>query len=1200
MVTPRTFRAYAAVVLILALVPAAPAAEQIDQSNLPEWDGGWTHVNPTADSQAVMWQTFTPACTNLTAVEIDILTVNPGRGDDVLIVEIAAAGVILAAAERSVEDGFDGLLRFEFPEVVPLVPEQLYELTVRDTGKGQFGWKYGSNTYERGSRYVFAQQQLGSDWFFRTYAWVESPATKYSGGTGESNDPYQIATAADLIALGETPEDYDKHFILTADIDLDPNLPGGKVFDKAVIAPDTDAAKGGFQGSSFTGVLDGNGYKISHLTIAGTDYLGLFGRLVSAAKVLNLGLEAVEVRGRADFVGGLVGNSGGSISSSYSRGSVHGAHYVGGLVGANHGSITASYSSGTVSGSPYVGGLVGTNGYAYDAYNVPIPTYSSITASYSSASVSGSWCVGGLVGSNQWYGSITKSYSSGSVSGEWSVGGLVGSNNYYGSIAASFWDIETSGRFRSAGGVEVGLTTDEMMDPHMLGLNGFANHPNWVLDAGRDYPRLAWERTPGAVIPAPDIDWLEGQGTADNPYRIDDAEQMILLSKASILWDRHFVLWADIDLDPGLPGRSVFRQAVIPTFTGVFDGNGRTISHLTIKGESYLGLFGQLRSGGEVKNLRMMDVNVTGLGDYVGGLVGLSYSGTVSDCYSTGSVRGSSDVGGLVGGNEGASITASYSSGTVGGDDLVGGLVGENVRGGSIATSYSSAAVSGTEAVGGLVGSNGGSIATSYVTGSVSGTRQYTGGLVGRNYGDVTDCYSTGMVSGVECVGGLVGENSGWQVSHCYSTGAVSGKDDVGGLVGRNWGSIAASYSTGAVSGTGEAVGGLVGYAEGPWATTEACFWDIETSGQTTSVGGTGKATAEMQIASTFLDNGWDFIGETANGTADTWWILDGRDYPRLACEFWAFSPDPWNGQADVVQFVIVSWRAAREALAHDVYFGEDETAVAVATPASLGVYQGRQLAELNTYDPGALEWGTTYYWRIDEVNEANPNSPWKGSVWSFTTADYVVVDDFESYNDRDNFIFDTWLDGFGYGDPNIPAGGATVPPYYAGNGTGSIVGYMFAPFAEQEIVHGGGQSMPMGYDNDGTLFDGTSSEETGKLFYSEAERAWETPQDWTSNDADTLTLYFGGEMGNSPEPLYVGIEDNSGRIAVVVHPDAEAVQATAWQKWQIALADVQTVGVDVAAVKKMVIGVGDRNNPQPGGTGRIYIDDIRLTKRMP
>jgi len=117
---------------------------------------------------------------------------------------------------------------------------------------------------------------------------VNLPAyAKYSGGGGEPNDPYQIATAADLIALGESPEDYDKHFLLTADIDLDPNLPGRKVFDKAIIASDTYPMKNDFQGTPFAGVFDGNRYAISHLTIEGGGSLGWFGQLAARAEVRN-------------------------------------------------------------------------------------------------------------------------------------------------------------------------------------------------------------------------------------------------------------------------------------------------------------------------------------------------------------------------------------------------------------------------------------------------------------------------------------------------------------------------------------------------------------------------------------------------------------------------------------------------------------------------------------------------------------------------------------------------------------------------------------------------------------------------------------------------------------------------------------------------------------------------------------------------
>jgi len=254
---------------------------------------------------------------------------------------------------------------------------------------------------------------------------------KYAGGTGEPNDPYQIATAQDLITLGETPEDYDKHFILTADIDLDPNLPGRKIFDKAVIAPDTNDTKDFFEGVSFNGAFDGNSHVISNLHIQGGDYLGylgLFGQLDSGAMVSNLGLEAVDVNGTGNYIGGLVGKNDGSIDTSYSTGTVNGSYggwyfasEVGGLVGQNHGNITTSYSTATVTGDENVGGLAGSNG-------------SEIDMSYSTSTVNGRWKIGGLVGMN--YGSNTTCHSNGTVTGEWDVGGLAGSNS--GRIAMSY------------------------------------------------------------------------------------------------------------------------------------------------------------------------------------------------------------------------------------------------------------------------------------------------------------------------------------------------------------------------------------------------------------------------------------------------------------------------------------------------------------------------------------------------------------------------------------------------------------------------------------------------------------------------------------------------------------------------------------------------------------------------------------------
>jgi hypothetical protein len=188
--------------------------------------------------------------------------------------------------------------------------------------------------------------------------------------------------------------------------------------------------------------------------------------------------------------------------------------------------------------------------------------------------------------------------------------------------------------------------------------------------------------------------------------------------------------------------------------------------------------------------------------------------------------------------------------------------------------------------VGGLAGINiDGSITTTYSSGSVYGTN-HVGGLVGGNGGNVMHCHSTGVASGNKIVGGLVGSNIGpvGTVTDCYSTGVVDGDKNVGGLVGTNGAYITRCYSMGAVRAIGNTVGGLLG-GEGPSIVT-VCFWDVQTSGQNTSIAGTGKTTAEMQKASTFLEAGWDFVDETVNGTDDIWWILEGQDYPRLWREF--------------------------------------------------------------------------------------------------------------------------------------------------------------------------------------------------------------------------------------------------------------------------------------------------------------------------
>jgi len=280
-----------------------------------------------------------------------------------------------------------------------------------------------------------------------------------------------------------------------------------------------------------------------------------------------------------------------------------------------------------------------------------------------------------------------------------------------------------------------------------------------------------------------------GMGEPNDPYLIYTAEQMNVIGAEPNDWDKHFKLMADIDLS-GFTGTdfNIIGYCEDPRdnkpFTGVFEGNGHTISNFsyTSTDENYIGLFGCVSLQGQIKDLGLLDPNIdAGTGDYVGSLIGRLYMGTITGCYV-----------------EGGSVSA---------DENVGGLVGANYQ------------------------------------------------------GFVTNCYAMGTVSGKEIVGGLVGQSGDWgidpgwgsKVLNCFSTGLVSGEYNIGGLVGDNLkGEIANS------------------------------FWDIETSGLTTSAGGTGKTTAEMQAESTFTDAGWDFVGKSVNGTENFWSICDGTNYPRL------------------------------------------------------------------------------------------------------------------------------------------------------------------------------------------------------------------------------------------------------------------------------------------------------------------------------
>jgi len=221
--------------------------------------------------------------------------------------------------------------------------------------------------------------------------------------------------------------------------------------------------------------------------------------------------------------------------------------------------------------------------------------------------------------------------------------------------------------------------------------------------------------------------------------------------------------------------------------------------------------------------------------------------------------------------------------------------------------------------------------------------------------------------------------------------------------------------------------------------------------------------------------------------------------------DVWSFTtlgavgnPNPANGAVDIKQTPTLSWIPGAYAASHEVYFGTDADAVRNATKASPEFKATKALGD-ESYAPGKLAWTTTYYWRIDEVNSVNPDSPWAGRVWSFTTAGYAIIDDFEDYDAADNQIWYAWHDGLGYGAPN-------TPPYFAGNGTGAAVGDETTPsFTEETIVHGGKQSMPVAYDNN----------KQGKAKYSEVELKLINAKDWTEEGVAELSIWFRGLPGS-------------------------------------------------------------------------------------
>lgn len=312
-----------------------------------------------------------------------------------------------------------------------------------------------------------------------------------------------------------------------------------------------------------------------------------------------------------------------------------------------------------------------------------------------------------------------------------------------------------------------------------------------------------------------------GDGSSGNAYRITDVYGLQGAGSSTALLAGSYRLMNDIDAS----GTANWNNGAgfVPigdgnrSFKGNFDGQGHVVANMTINrlSQHYVGLFGQVE-GGTLSNIGVIGGSFVGAG-FVGPLAGALLDAHVYNAHATGNA-----------------------SGNEGGSDFVGGLVGVNFHNSSITKSFA--------------------------TGTVSGINN-VGGLVGWNYGLIEQAYASGRVNAQLGVGGLVGLNDGGQIRNAYATGAVGGNTGVGGLIGniQDGGQIRNTYASGAVTGSGSNIGGLVGSNEiltpgASLATVDASYWNTQTSGHTSSAGGEGRTTQEMQGGGARpIFTGWDF-----------------------------------------------------------------------------------------------------------------------------------------------------------------------------------------------------------------------------------------------------------------------------------------------------------------------------------------------------
>ncbi|MCG6190685.1 GLUG motif-containing protein, partial [Maribellus maritimus] len=748
---------------------------------------------------------------------------------------------------------------------------------------------------------------------------VKTPTEYFAGGDGSVANPYQVATAQQLHNVYHYP---DAHFIQTADINLNVfpfNQEGGWL-------------PIGNEDYIFNGTYNGNGYTIDSLMISvsddrQTEYFGLFG-YAGAATLKNIKLTNIEIdmsshyqSSNSLYTGGLAGYVLGTngqyaeISNCNIAGTVNNTFYP------------YSYTGGVISSARYLNvkqtSFKGTvisryaAGFAYSLYYSNI-NESCVKAEITSSSKDGVGFCGSLNNSAVSNCYVTGSFTEDSDRNSYGFNAgskssltncyaamSVATGNFYGynssdSLTACFWDTELGNNTEVVQGI--GLSTKFMTTKSTFLSYKWNFDSIWGIngDENNGYPFLQFE---GSTNSADTLLFAGGDGSKGNPYLI--ATPLQLYNVRNDL-KAHYRQVADIDLSV-YPNWLPIGGNNNP-FKGTYDGNGFTISNLTIESNptQYAGLFSYTDSA-KVYNIRLDSLTIINVEVYSGGLTGYANASTFTDIViSNDSINNNCTSGGVAG----YSVNSAYNRCSTNGyienvsrsyySEGAGGLIGYSTAD-TIHDCHSSAIVSGYSYIGGLIGHVlEGKITNSSATGNIRPSSSTSGGFIGYSKDcNISFCFASGDIitdeTKLSYAGGFVGRmNSGNLAKNCYATGNLNSGTSynnayIGGFCGSgSTDTLYNCYSVGYVLGSNSynsTTQGFIG-SSGFYGEQYNCFFDKTTSGKSYDGGSaTGKTTDEMQESAIYLRAGWDFLNETANGNNDYWGInkTENDEYPFLA-----------------------------------------------------------------------------------------------------------------------------------------------------------------------------------------------------------------------------------------------------------------------------------------------------------------------------